>query len=224
MYKPPRIMIFGIVCLVVSVLSGVKNTIETGASLLGPEGLEQVLSIAKQGQGFPEYSEQSLRVEIQAQQNSAYRIGQAIESTVSMLMAALLLIGGLGLLACRSWSLKLIRWWALYAIPATGLAIALSARYAMPLLPEANSASIAASAALMLLVFWAFPVLVLTVLPTKAVKHYLAYRDSQMLGQAHRPQQPTQAETVLSNTVEPKHSKNEIATTWRDDPWRDNGV
>ncbi|MEM9347826.1 MAG: hypothetical protein AAGB26_14545 [Planctomycetota bacterium] len=231
MKRPTRIVVFGVFCLIIGVVSGVKNTMEAGLAFIGPDGLEMMLEMAKeQPPGLPETSEQSLTVEIKAQRNPPYRIGQAVESTGSAFMAMLLLVGGYGLLRDKRWSLKLARWWAIYAIPAAAVTVALSTRYALPEVPNAPSNG-TFNAILMLLAMWAFPVLLLRQLPTEAVKNYLAHQETQRDGSPVAPaaspapsdQPPLGTQDRSASPPDPL-SPPSTGSTWRDDPWNDPGA
>ena len=223
MHRPTRIVVFGVLCLITGALSGMKNTMEAGLAYVGPDGLEQIMEMAKQQQGLPQASEQSLKVEIKAQRKPVYRIGQAVESTLSSIMALALIAAGIGLLRDRVWSLKLTRWWAFYAIPAAGISVVLSMRYALPEVPDAPAGGGVINGAFMLLVLWAFPILLLRVLPTRQVKDYLNQRVAQRGGQpVSTPIAPPAA--PASPTPTDRSSSSEPAqTTWRDDPWNDPG-
>lgn len=233
MQRPTRIVVFGVLCLLIGGLSGMKNTMEAGLALVGPDGLEQVLEMAKQQQGLPQSSEQSLRVEIKAQRNPVYRVGQAIESVGSAFMALALIAAGVGLLRGWAWSLKLARWWAFYAIPAAGVSVVLTVRYAMPEMPDTTSGGGMINGAFMLVMLWVFPVLLLKQLPTESVKAYLAAREAHRTGTAARvgtppvsPNTPSAgtAPSAPASTSPPSASPTNAHptdTTWRDDPWND---
>lgn len=243
-------MIFGIFCLVLAVVSGCKNTMEAGLAIAGPNALEQMLDMARQQQTLPEVSEQSRKAEIAAQGSSVYRVGQAVESIGSMVMAGVLFIGGIGLLRDQAWALKLTKYWAYYAIPAAVVTVVLSVRYALPALPDGPTGPGGGmlNAAFMLIVLWAFPVLLLRQLPTAKVKDYLAWRSKQRAAATSMPSNdgtsqaataavpsgatnaPTSPLSSSSNT--PKQSSSSASTPsrpamrpihniWRDDPWND---
>lgn len=232
MQRPTRIVVFGVLCLLIGGLSGMKNTMEAGLALVGPDGLEQILEMAKQQQGLPQSSEQSLRVEIKAQRNPVYRVGQAIESVGSALMALILIAAGVGLLRGWAWSLKLARWWAFFAIPAAGVSVVLTVRFAMPEMPDATSGGGMVNGAFMLVMLWIFPVLLLKQLPTDAVKAYLAAREAQRTGNStgvgaqpvsHNTPPAGAMPSPPASTSPPASPTNAqpADTTWRDDPWND---
>lgn len=227
MQRPTRILIFAIFCLIVGVVSGFKNTMEAGLTIAGPDALEQMLEIAQQQQGLPEVSEMSFRAEIAAQRKPVYRIGQAVESTASMVMALVLIAAGIGLLRDRPWALKLTKAWAYFAIPAAVVSVVLSVRYALPELPDAPTGGAMLNAAFMLIMLWAFPVLLLRHLPTAPVKAYLADREQQRTGTSPMPANTSAPSATATPHPTPPPATHAPAVTrpddmtWRDDPWND---
>ena len=229
-------MVFGVLCLIVGGLSGMKNAMEAGLALAGSEGLEQMVSMAEgMGQTLTPSQRENFDVQIKSHRKPVYRIGQGIESIGSAVMALVLIAAGIGLLRGRAWSLKLARWWAFYAIPAAGVSVILSVRYVLPEMPDASVGGGMINGAFMLAVLWALPVLLLKQLPIEPVKNYLAAREAQRSGTAarvgtqpifHRTSSadpmPSPRDTT-SPPPEPQATSQPADTTWRDDPWNDPG-
>lgn len=235
MQRPTRIIVFGVFCLIIGAVSGFKNTMEAGLSIAGPDTLDQMRTMMEQmGQPLSKSQDQDFDVQIKALNKPVYRIVQGIESVASMVMAAVLFLAGIGLLRDRTWSLKLAKGWALYAVPAAAVSVVLSMRYVYPEVPEYSAGSAMFSSAMMLIVLWAFPLLLLRQLPTPQVKAYLAQRDQQRAGKSAMPSAAPPSDTPAQATPPappaspsvPPPSSPPPATrpgdnTWRDDPWND---
>lgn len=233
MQRPTRLVVFGVLCLIMGALSGIKNTMEAGLALVGADGLEQMVGMME-GMGQPLSASQraDFDVQIKAHRKPVYRVGQAIESLGSIIMAMVLIAAGLGLLRGRAWSLKLARWWAFYALPAAAVSVILSVRYVLPEMPEASAAGGMINGAFMLIMLWVFPVLLLKQLPSKSVKTYLAALEAQRTGTAapvgtqpfaHTTPSagPTPPSTTSTKPPPTPTSSQPADTTWRDDPWND---
>lgn len=237
MQRPRRIIVFGVLCLIVGGLTGFKNTMEAVLSAVGPGGLEQmVVMMEEMDQPLNKSQQQDFNVQIRTLRKPVYRIGQGIESVGSAVMSLMLIVTGIGLLGDRVWSLKLGRWWAYFAIPAGAVSVVLSVRYMMPEMPEATTGGVMFSGALMLVVVWTLPVLLLTQLPNAVVKQYLAARQARRTASNVMPR-PQQTASDAPDTSTPPRSTGESArptpaatnlpptqtvdTNWRDDPWND---
>lgn len=198
-------------------VSGLKNTMELGMALTGPDGLEQLMQMAKQQGSLPQSSEQQFKAEISAQRKPGYRAVQATESALTATMAVVLILAGVGLLRDRAWALRLARYWAFYAIPASAVTVVMSVRYVLPEVPGGSVGGGMVNGAIMLLAFWAFPVLLLRHLPTQPVKDYLAQRAAQR-GEASYADR---ADAPTVSTSNPPAAPRSTDSTWRDDPWND---
>ena len=228
-------MIFGVFCLIFGVVSGCKNLMETGMSLAGPDMLERMGEMSRQmGQTLSETQQRDYDMQVEVLRKPVYRVGQGIESAGSAVMAVLLIVGGIGLLIDRPWALKLTRWWSFYAIPAAACSVVLAMRYVYPEMPDAPVGGAVIAGAMMLLALWAFPVLLLKVLPSATVKSYLAERDKQRAHAAPaHPQataQPSPPPPPPAAPLEPPGATTPqppppatrpMDNTWRDDPWND---
>lgn len=237
MQRPKRIIIYGVFCLIIGFVSGFKNTMEAGVSMAGPGVLEQGRTMMEQmGQPLSKSQDQDIDVQIKALSKPVFRVGQGVESAISMIMAGVLFIAGVGLLRDRAWSLRLAKWWAFYAIPTAALTVVLTMRYVYPEMPEYSPGGVMLSSAFMLVVLWAFPVLLLRQLPTAQVKAYLAQCDQQRLSAAAMPMNtnpptaPAPPGPPPSRTQPPQPPSPQAPApippadnTWRDDPWNDPG-
>lgn len=237
MQRPTRMVVFGVLCLVIGGLSGVKNTMEGFVALIGAEGLTQMMAMMEEmDQPLSASQRDDFALQVRVHRQPIYRVGQLIESSCSTVMAGVMIVAGIGLLRGRGWALKLTRWWAYYAIPAAGVSVVLYVRYMLPAMPDASAGGGLMQGAVMLLSLWIFPVLLLSVLPTDAVKAYLLARQ----GQAKSPARPMSSDAAsgrdaMSNgplvptlpSSEVRQAASDVPasrsadTTWRDDPWND---
>jgi hypothetical protein len=245
MQRPTRIVVFGVLCLVIGAAVGVNSLAQAGTSLAGPNVLESMMRMAESmGQEISKTQRENMQVQIRALEKPVYRVGQSIESLASSVMALMLIVGGVGLLAGRSWSLKLTKWWSYYALPAAAIGVVLGMRYIVPEMSSGSTGMAMFQAGLMLLALWSFPVMLLRHLPTDEVKAYLAYRDRQRTAGATAPPKrtantrdaeshaasPATTDDTTTTPTEPKPAPTTepaapaatpLSTTWRDDPWND---
>jgi hypothetical protein len=229
MKRPTRIIVFGIFCLIVGVVTGFMNTIEAALSVAGPDALVQMQDMMEQmGQPLSASQKEDFDLQIKALSKPVYRAGQGIESVASMAMALVLILAGIGLLRDKTWSLRFAKWWAFYAIPSAAATVVLSMRYVYPELPDAPVGGEVLNGLFMLILLWAFPVLLLRQLPTQQVKLYLANRDQQRAGGSplptidNAPAGPVEASP--STPQPPPHPETRPGdNTWRNDPWNDAG-
>ena len=235
MQRPTRIIVFGVFCLIIGFVSGFKNTMEAGLSIAGPVTLDQMRTMMEQmGQPLSKSQDQDFEVQIKALSKPVYRVGQGVESVASMVMAVVLMVAGIGLLRERAWSLRLAKWWAWYAIPAAAVSVVLTMRYVYPEVPDVSVGTGAISSAFMLIVLWAFPVLLLRQLPSEQVKAYLSLRERQSAGAAaiptpaNTPAEPAPVSAPTPQSPQPPQAPAPPPSpprdnTWRDDPWNDPG-
>ena len=102
MQRPTRIVVFGILCLVMGAVSGFKNLIEAGVALAGPGVMEQAAEMHEQW-GMSEEVVDSSRAQAEALRTTGYRALLGVESLVTALMAAVVIVAGVGLLLGRLW-------------------------------------------------------------------------------------------------------------------------
>ncbi|MFK7789873.1 MAG: hypothetical protein AB8C95_10340 [Phycisphaeraceae bacterium] len=248
MPRPTRIIMFGVFCLIFAVIIGINSLSQTIVSIAGPQNLEKAISMMESmGQGLTETQQKDLQIQINVMRNPVYRVGQGLESFASSIMALMLIVAGVGLLASRTWALKLTKWWSYYAIPAAAISVVLTTRYLLPEMPEATSGRGMLYAGFMLIALWAFPVMLLRQLPTKQVKAYLAWRDRQRYAPTSSPMSSTtqldaSSHSATTNANTPNQTQatpslparpttpaprpaqptmRPIDNTWRDDPWND---
>ncbi|MEO0476535.1 MAG: hypothetical protein AAF085_11290 [Planctomycetota bacterium] len=242
MQRPRRIVIFGVFCLIVGVVSGLRNAMETGVSLAGPDLLEQMSEMSQQmGQQLSESQQRDFDMQVKVLRKPVYRVAQGVESFGSMAMAVVLIVGGIGLLMDRAWAIRPCRWWAYYALPAAACTVVLTFRYIYPEMPDAPVGGTIFVSILMLLALWAFPVLLLRHLPTATVRAYLVQREQQRARAVAMPAQPASTlqqpappppATTAATTPAQAAPTNTPATTptppadntWRDDPWNDSNA
>ena len=118
--------------------------------------------------------------------------------------------------------------WAIYAIPAAACSVVLTLRYVFPEVADVSRGDALLNSAFMLIVLWAFPVLLLRQLPTNEVKAYLAGRAKQRVTTNSMPEAPphpaspmTEEPPPLSEAAPASHDTPPADNTWRDDPWSD---
>lgn len=251
MQKPTRIIVFGVLCLLMGLLSGLKNGTEVATAIGGP-ALIAWMEKQPTVPAMQEMNEQSYRAMKAALDQPVYRIGLGVESAMSLLMAGLLCVAGLGLLMERRWSLRLTRIWSCYALVGAAVTVILEARYVLPQSTSATPGSEVLGVFCILPVFWVFPVLLLVMLGRPAVSDYLRWRSQQPRSampiaapmppgypaQAPpTPQLPASAPTAGPEGVSPTQPPapragvappspadpppNPRHETWRDDPWND---
>lgn len=237
MQRPRRIVVFGVLCLLVGGLTGLKNTAELVFSAIGPAGIEQMVTYSERaGRPLTKSQQEDMGVHIRTLRKPVYRVGQGIESFASAVMSLVLMVTGVSLLWNRAWSLKLARWWAYYAIPAGAVSVVLSVRYMLPEMPDATSAGMVFSGVLMLVVAWTLPVLLLTQLPIDTVRQYLSAHQARRSANTtmprpqppttptappHTPPQPSAKAASPAPAAAPAPPTPAAETTWRDDPWND---
>lgn len=244
MKRPTRIMVFGILCLIMGGLSGFKNVMQSSMVLIGPDVLGNAIDMQK-GMGMSEAQLQPARMMVKVLREPAYRVVEGIESALTMLMAVVLFVAGVGLLRGQLWGLRLTRWWAYYALASAVASVVLEMRYVQPHTGNVPPGLGLVSAVFMLLMLWSFPVLLLTVLRRPVVIDYLRWRATQGAGQPSMPGRPV-AQTTASyasdaperptptpltptppeSTPPPKAPppappRSPVPDTWRDDPWND---
>ncbi len=222
-------MVFGIFCLILGVIIGINSLAQTAVSLAGPSNLEKAIGMMEgMGQQLTEAQLEKIQIQIRTLRHPVYRIGQGIESLASTVMAMVLIIAGIGLLRDRLWALKVLKGWAYYAILVAVVSVILTMRYVLPEMPDAPTGGGMVQAGFMLIVLWAFPVLLLRQLPTTQVKTYLAWATQQRTDTTAKHTN-TNAPQTQSNASPPQTpavtltppAAQSADTTWRDDPWND---
>ncbi len=231
MQRPARIVVFGILCLVMGAVSGLKNLSEAGVALLGPEVMEQAAEMHERW-GASEEMVDSSRAQAEALRTTAYRALLGIESLVTALMAVVVIVAGVGLLLGRLWSLRFAKIWAYYAIVLAVVDVVATARFVFPHTTESAGGS-GISMVCMLPMLWLFPVLLITMLSRPAVIQYLRWRSTQEVSSAaasavqqpppivQPPAEPRPPAPRPSAPAAPTTPADPRDTTWRDDPWND---
>jgi len=227
MQRPTRILVFGILCLVMGLLSGLDNLGALRASIVGP-GATQTPA----GTEMPEFLRDANKAIEAALSKPIYRVLWGAESALGAVMAGLLIAGGIGLLQDRAWGVRLAKLWAYFAIGSAAFTIFLQAKFVIPEYPAAISGSAMPVLACMLPVLWVFPVLLLTLSTRPVVTNYLSaranqprlYRTSPMPHDPTMPQQlapPTQPAARAPSAPRVDEDAPPLNETWRDDPWND---
>jgi len=251
MQRPTRIVVFAILCLVVGLFSGLSNGGELLMAAIGPSFMQSTQSDAMM-EKMPEAVRESNQASENALGKPAYRIGLGVEAGLSLLMAGVLIVAGIGLLMDKLWALRLTRVWAFYALVASAFSVVLITRYVTPETPSVAPGSEIMGAFCMLPMLWLFPVLLLTMLGRPAVREYMRWRAGQPRGSAPvrspgpqdqppLPDRPAPRPTACPDTPG-QHDASRPPTpsgpeseppgdgpsppghdTWRDDPWNDPG-
>lgn len=172
MTKPTRILVFGILCLGMGLVLGLTNTSELVYAVVGPRFVEIVPQSFGSG-AIQESYEDSSRMMQAALRKPVYRVGLGVEAALSILMAGLLMVAGVGLLIEKRWALLLTKIWAYYAIIAAVWVVFLQTRYFLPESAEINESSLIFGGLLSLITYWIFPVLLLLMLGRPIVTDYL---------------------------------------------------
>jgi len=227
MQRPTRIPIFGIACLIFGGLILLQNFGQLGSALIGPDGVQAPTANESSGQMGNAMRDTTLAIQA-AMKEPIYRIGMGLKAVVSLLMAGALIAAGVGLLRGQSWSLRLAKIWAIYAIASGVVVTALQSVYIVPNMPD-NPAIPGMAGAMyfgmvfMLVLMCIFPLLLIFVLPSRKVTAYLN-RSSNEPAPTHleaapaiRDQPPTASHTPASPPAHPPVSAAD--QTWRDDPW-----
>jgi len=249
MQRPTRIVVFAILCLVVGLFSGLSNGGELLMAAIGPSFMKSTQSDAMMDK-MPEAVRESNQASETALGKPAYRIGLGVEAGLSLAMAGVLIVAGVGLLMDKLWALRLTRVWAFYALVASAFSVVLITRYVTPETPSVAPGSQIMGALCMLPMLWLFPVLLLTMLGRPAVREYLRWRAGQPRGGAPMqpadaappqavPERPAPRPTTRTDPPgrdDPAPVRETRGTdrdpsgddqsppghdTWRDDPWND---
>lgn len=253
MQRPTRIIVFGIFCLIIAFFSALDNGGKLIYAIGGPQFIQWMQDVSAR-QSMPksikESYEQAYTMMDAALRKPVYRIGLGIKSSLSLIMAGVLFVAGIGLLFSRLWSIRLTRIWGFYALVAAAVTVTLHFRYLMPENMDAPPGLNVTDIAYMLLLLWFFPVLLITMLGRPVVLEYLHWRQRQprnvapqphathpqMVPPAQPPHNPPMApnEPPLEASSTPdrtqKRSPSPPTTppspapaqeTWRDDPWND---
>lgn len=247
MQRPTRIMVFGILCLAMGVILGLKGLSELSSAVIGPDALPAATTDSDSGMG--QVMGESTRVARLALEKPGYRVTLGIKGAVGGVMAGLLIAAGVGLLRDQLWAVRLAKAWAWYALVAAVVNVVLQARYVVPEMSSeitgAQGVGTVMLTACMLPILWAFPVCVLTLLGRPVVMDYLRWRSGGSGGSGQPRPATTQdyaverfaSETPSANAPgqnaspdppsQPPRSASRpgdagrASQTWRDDPWND---
>lgn len=233
MQRPVWIKVFGVLGLLMAVVSAIKNASELVFLANGPGLIDQMLAMFKPTATASEYEDlveqwSSMRA---ALEQPVYRVVGGVESAGTLVMAGVLGYAAVMLLREREAGLRWMRRWAMYALVASVVTVVLDMRYAGGNQVPPGTQWLGALISLTML--WALPVCILTVLSRPEVPAYLRWRAQQPApGQAmtgpmpvyrepHRSELPTPPQTQTPTRQTPPPPSEQDA--WRDDPWNDPG-
>lgn len=233
MQRPTRIPVFGVLCLLVSAMSGLDNLNSLGVAVVGP-GVFESSQAMPEGMPFAEMLDQTASAMVEALKQPTYRVALGSESAVGAAMAGMLLVAGIGLLRDQRWALRLARVWAYFALVSAVVTVVLQARFVMPHVSSGPPGSAVLGSVCMLPVFWLFPVLVLTVLGRPGVARYMQWKAKQSgaspFGPIQNPMSPPQSPQETTQQAPPSPAQRlqsdtpPADRTWRDDPWNDPSI
>jgi hypothetical protein len=231
------VQILGGVCIGIGVLSLCSNLNELLIGVIGPD------ESMKDAQGVPAMMQDSMEAQYRALEKPAYRGYLAVAGGLDSLAAVLAVVAGIGLLMVRPWGRRLAMGWAGYALISAAAGVVMACRYLFPEIASTSSQPIPDGAVyffgiLMLLVLWAFPAVLLTLLTLAGAKRAFdrpppAPRPAPMPihlarsmpgptppAQHAAPQPPAATGPPASPDPAPP-TPAPAQQTWRDDPWND---
>ena len=181
MQRPARIMVFGVLCLLFAVVSGLHNLMELALVALGPAAVPASTPTGG-GEGFGQMMADQNAALRHALEQPAYRLLMALDAMAGALMAVGLATAGVGLFMDKFFALKLARVWAYFALVSAVVTVVINARFVMPHVASAPPGSTLAMGTCMLPILWLFPILVLTVLCRNPVTDYLRHHSARSVG------------------------------------------
>lgn len=225
------IQILGGVCIGIGVLSLCSNLNEMLVGMMGPD------ESMKDAQGVPAMMQDSMEAQYRALNKPGYRGYLGVAGALDSLAAVMAIVAGIGLLRVSRWGRRLAMIWGGYALVSSAVGVVMSCRYLFPEIIATSSQSIPDGSVyffglLMLLVLWAFPATLLTVLMFAGAKREIdrpagvprpapASADRPMSAPPHAtpvPAAPGQTQAHTATTPAPPPP---ALQTWRDDPWND---
>lgn len=226
MDRPTRIIVFGVISLVFGGVILLNNLQQLGVAIGGPDAVDVESAGQVPGPLGDMLRDTSLALK-GALTEPLYRAGLGLKSLASAVMACLLIAVGVGLMRSQPWSLRLARIWALYAIASALFITVMQAIYLVPHIPLVQNSAGAAGAqyvgmGFMFIVLCVFPILLIKLLPSKAVREYLsvsATADAPVPLGNEPIKGDSKPATQTSQTIPPDISPQQ--TTWRNDPWDD---
>lgn len=224
MQRPTRILVFGIICLIFGGFIVLHNLGQLVVTVSGPDAIQPPPASSSAGQVAQVMHDTTLAMQ-EAMREPVYRLGVGLKSLLSLLMAGVLVAAGAGLLRRQIWAIRLAKIWSLYAILAAIAVTTLQAVYILPNIPASSAvpgagAAMYISTGVMLVLLCVFPVLLLSVLPSRNVIAYLKHQTSGQTQPAPEPAATTPGSTPPS-TPTPPPTISAADMTWRDDPWND---